>query len=144
MSEMTPRNSPALLPSANLRSNFLTLFVTRANCAMPLAPMRPGPGTNARGRERLELMVKTTDGQELAEKDLEMRGAGELWGTMQSGMPRLKLADLSRDGEILARAKAAAAALVHEDPRLLRPEHGALRTALLSRYPEPLELALAG
>ncbi len=103
-----------------------------------------GTGTTARGRERLELMVKTTDGQELAEADLRMRGSGELWGTLQSGMPRLKLADLARDQEILAQARAAAAALVADDPRLLRPENRELRTALLSRYPEPLELALAG
>ena len=103
-----------------------------------------GTGTTVKGRERLEMMVETTDGQKLAEKDLEMRGSGELWGTMQSGMPRLKLADLSRDEAILERAKAAASALVHEDPRLLKPENGALRAALLSRYPEPLELALAG
>ena len=103
-----------------------------------------GPGTTAKGRERLEMMVKTTNGQELAEADLRMRGAGELWGTMQSGMPRLKLADLSRDEDLLGRAKAASQALVHADPRLVKPEHDALRAALLSRYPEPLELALAG
>jgi ATP-dependent DNA helicase RecG len=62
----------------------------------------------------------------------------------QSGLPRLKLADLRRDGVLLARAREAARVLVAADPRLARPAHAALRALLLERFREPLELALAG
>jgi ATP-dependent DNA helicase RecG len=104
----------------------------------------PGSAVNARGRERLDLMTTTEDGLKLAEADLRMRGPGELWGTLQSGLPRLKLADLARDESILTEAQSAARALVTRDPRLLGAGHQVLRTALLERYPEPLEMALAG
>jgi ATP-dependent DNA helicase RecG len=89
-------------------------------------------------------MTRTEDGFALAEADLRLRGPGELWGTRQSGMPRLKLADLFRDHELLERARTAAAALVARDPRLLDPRHAVLRETLLTNYREPLELALAG
>jgi ATP-dependent DNA helicase RecG len=104
----------------------------------------PSPGTSSRGLERLGVLARTLDGFEVAEADLRMRGPGELWGTRQSGLPRLKLADLARDEALLEEARAAARGLVAEDAWLRRPEHAALRDALLSGYREPIELALAG
>jgi ATP-dependent DNA helicase RecG len=104
----------------------------------------PSPLTSAAGRVRLDEMTRTDDGFALAEADLRLRGPGELWGMRQSGMPRLKLADLFRDAALLERARDAARTLVAADPRLARPEHATLRTALLEHYREPMELALAG
>ena len=103
-----------------------------------------GTGAAARARERVALMATTEDGYVLAEADLRLRGPGEMWGTLQSGMPRLKLADLAHDQPILERAHRAAMALATRDPRLTGPDHQPLRMALLARYPEPLEIALAG
>jgi len=98
----------------------------------------------ASGRERLEIMRTTADGFALAEADLKLRGPGEMWGTRQSGLPRLQLANLWRDEALLADARDAARAVVAADPRLAQPGHAALRAALLAHYREPLELALAG
>jgi ATP-dependent DNA helicase RecG len=103
-----------------------------------------GAGLTAIARERLEVMRTTEDGFALAEADLKLRGPGEIWGTRQSGLPRLKLANLWRDEALLTDAKQAARAVVAADPRLLEPVHAPLRAALLAQYREPLELALAG
>ncbi|OGF16544.1 MAG: ATP-dependent DNA helicase RecG [Candidatus Eisenbacteria bacterium RBG_16_71_46] len=103
----------------------------------------PGPGAGALARERLEVLTRTDDGFAIAEEDLRLRGPGELWGTRQSGLPRLRLADL-RDEPLLLETQAAARAAVQSDPRLAAPEHGMLRETLLARYSEPLALALAG
>jgi ATP-dependent DNA helicase RecG len=103
-----------------------------------------GASLPATAQERLQIMARTDDGFELADADLRLRGPGELWGTRQSGLPRLKLANLWRDEPLLLEARAAARALVAADPRLLQPEHAPLRAALLLHYGEPLELALAG
>lgn len=102
------------------------------------------PMINANGRERLDVMAKTDDGFELAEADLRLRGPGELWGVRQSGLPRLKLADLWRDAELLDDARRAARGVVAADPQLARAEHAPLRAALLAHYREAIELALAG
>ena len=104
----------------------------------------PSPGMTALGAERLELMTRTDDGFAIAEADLRLRGPGELWGTRQSGLPRLKIADLARDGALLHRADVAARALVSADPYLMSPEHGVLKQTLWAAFKEPLELALAG
>jgi ATP-dependent DNA helicase RecG len=103
----------------------------------------PSAGAPARARERLEVLARTQDGFEIAEADLELRGPGELWGTRQSGLPRLKLADL-RDEALLEEARAAARAVVSADPWLAGAAHAPLKAVLLARYREPLELALAG
>ena len=104
----------------------------------------PGAGATARGRERLDEMTRTDDGFALAEADLRLRGEGDLWGTRQSGLPRLKLADLFRDEALVLAARESARELVARDARLTEPSHAPLREALMTGYREPIELALAG
>ncbi len=103
-----------------------------------------GPMLGAGGRERLEVMRTTADGFALAEADMKLRGPGEMWGTRQSGLPRLKVANLWRDEALLMQARESARAVVGEDAQLMRTEHAPLRAALLAQYAEALELALAG
>jgi ATP-dependent DNA helicase RecG len=78
------------------------------------------------GQERLEAMVKTEDGFEISEIDLKMRGAGDFFGTRQSGLPDLRIADVTRDQAILTKARTAASELITADVGLQAPEHRAL------------------
>ena len=79
-------------------------------------------------RARLEAMVSTTDGFELSELDMQLRGPGDMTGTMQSGMPfELKIASLSKDGQILQLARDAAEKVLKHDPLLSKPESQLLR-----------------
>ncbi len=82
------------------------------------------------GVERLEILARTTDGFEIAEEDLRLRGEGEFAGTAQAGDGPAALGDLVSDFAIYVRAKADADALVAADPTLARPEHVALRALL--------------
>ncbi|MGC3998953.1 MAG: helicase-related protein [Anaeromyxobacter sp.] len=95
-------------------------------------------------RERLQAMVKTQDGFELARVDLSIRGPGELLGTRQSGQKLLDVADLYRDEAILEEAREEAFALVEADPALAQAEHAAAREALHERWAERLSLAQVG
>ena len=70
------------------------------------------------GRTRLETMVRTHDGFEIAEVDLQLRGPGDLSGTQQSGIRDMKIADLARDQQLLAQAREQVIAVFHEDPNL--------------------------
>ncbi|WP_294001119.1 helicase-related protein, partial [Sphaerotilus sp.] len=72
------------------------------------------------GRERLKAMAETTDGFEIARRDLEIRGPGEFMGAKQSGDALLKFADLGQDGGLLDRAKAAAPGLLDAHPEAAR------------------------
>ncbi len=81
-------------------------------------------------RKRLESMRDTTDGFRLAEIDLEIRGPGDMWGTMQSGFPELRAADLVRDGDILKAARTLAFDIVERDAALEHPDHAAIRRVL--------------
>lgn len=82
-------------------------------------------------RSRIELMVATGDGFELAEADLRMRGPGSFEGTQQSGLPiDLKLASLATDGAILTQARNGAAAILSQDPLLESYYYRPLREAL--------------
>jgi ATP-dependent DNA helicase RecG len=76
--------------------------------------------TNVEARARIEAMTRTTDGFELADEDLRLRGEGTLFDTKQSGMPDLKLARLSEDLDLVKRARVRAFALIEEDPALER------------------------
>ena len=77
--------------------------------------------------ERLEILARTTDGFEIAEADLRLRGEGEFAGTAQAGAGPALLGSLISDFALYMRAKADADALVSADPALERPEHRALR-----------------
>lgn len=78
---------------------------------------------SADARERLQTMVQTNDGFVIAETDLRLRGPGNMEGTQQSGMIRFLLADLGRDGQVLAAAREIAARILETDPGLTAPEH---------------------
>jgi ATP-dependent DNA helicase RecG len=74
--------------------------------------------TNLEARARIEAMTRTTDGFELADEDLRLRGEGTLFDTRQSGMPDLKLARLAEDLDLVKRARTSAFALIDRDPTL--------------------------
>ena len=78
--------------------------------------------TTPEAEERLKALESTNDGFVLAEKDLELRGPGEFFGTRQSGLPDLKLAEVS-DVETLEKAREEAQILFEKDPDLQAPEH---------------------
>lgn len=78
-------------------------------------------------RKRLEIMVQTNDGFEIAEADLKLRGPGDLEGTQQSGVAfDLKIADIARDGQLLQYVRDVANRIVDEDPTGTRPENAIL------------------
>jgi len=100
--------------------------------------------TSEDARRRLEAMTSTNDGFRIAEADLELRGPGDFFGTRQSGLPEFRVADLLRDGAMLEEARREAFALVHADPKLVAPDHRALRAGLLTRWRGKLDLAGIG
>lgn len=73
---------------------------------------------NPMARQRLEVLVRSNDGFEIAEMDLRLRGPGQVLGTRQSGLPDLALASLSEDGEVLEDARRVAQELFATDPQL--------------------------
>ncbi len=75
---------------------------------------------------RMDTMVRTNDGFEIAEVDLKLRGPGDLEGTRQSGLMGLRLADLTKDQAILQHARGVAAEIIDSDPTLEMKEHGSL------------------
>ena len=82
-------------------------------------------------KHRIDLMCATENGFELAEEDMKMRGPGDLEGTQQSGLPiSLNIASLAKDGLILNAARAAADAVLSEDPTLHSDQNQLLRSEL--------------
>jgi ATP-dependent DNA helicase RecG len=76
----------------------------------------------------METMCRTTDGFEIAEVDLKLRGPGDLQGTAQSGMLTFKLADIVKDSKILQTARNIAKAVLDADPDLLSQVNAPIRT----------------
>jgi ATP-dependent DNA helicase RecG len=80
-------------------------------------------------KTRLQTMVRTNDGFEIAEVDLKLRGPGDLMGTQQSGMLNLKIADIVKDNQILKTARYHAIQLLKDDPRLEKVENAPILSA---------------
>ena len=84
--------------------------------------------------QRLRALVETTDGFQIAESDLALRGPGELLGPQQAGVPRLRFGDLGQHTALLLEARGHAERILDEDPELVRPEHDSLRRAIARRF----------
>lgn len=82
-------------------------------------------------KTRMETMVSTNDGFEIAEVDLKLRGPGNLMGTQQSGVLNLQIADIVRDRDILALAREKAVKILTDDAPLQKPEHATLRSVYI-------------
>jgi ATP-dependent DNA helicase RecG len=84
----------------------------------------------ADSKARIETMVKTNNGFEIAETDLKLRGPGDLLGTQQSGVLDLLIADLGKDGKLLQDARDQAIKILENDPDLVKPENQVVRTQI--------------
>ncbi|MEN8884855.1 MAG: helicase-related protein, partial [Winogradskyella sp.] len=82
-----------------------------------------GQKLSQNSKTRLETMVRSSDGFEIAEVDLKLRGPGDIMGTQQSGILNLKIADIVKDKDILQSARYFAKSVLKVDPRLTAPEH---------------------
>lgn len=87
------------------------------------------------GRTRLETMVRTSDGFEIAEVDLQLRGPGDISGTQQSGILEMKIANLASDQAILSEARNTVIEIFKEDPSLAQQKNGRLVAYLAQRGP---------
>jgi ATP-dependent DNA helicase RecG len=88
---------------------------------------------------RLAAIAKERDGFRLAEVDLQLRGAGDVLGTRQHGLPEFRVAQLPEDVELLGRARRHADAILARDPELSAPEHVLMREAVLARFGSELD-----
>ena len=88
------------------------------------------PPLSEGGKRRLGILRDTEDGFRIAEEDLAMRGAGDLIGTAQSGLPRFRIADLERQSSLMAVAQSDARRLLADDPTLETPRGQAVRVLL--------------
>ena len=86
-----------------------------------------GSEISKESRQRMSIMTQTTDGFIIAEEDLKMRGPGDIYGTKQSGALDFKIADIINDIDIMEETKAAAQAILQNDPFLEHAQHRALR-----------------
>ena len=90
-------------------------------------------------KERMKVMEKTGDGFVISEKDLELRGPGEFFGTRQHGIPDLKIANLYKDMEILKKAQEAAREIIELDKRLELPENRLIRDRIKENFEARLQ-----
>ena len=78
-------------------------------------------------RKRLKILSSTSDGFKISEEDLKLRGPGDFFGDRQHGLPKLKIADMSQDMDVLKKAQLTAKQITHSDPLLQNPENKGLR-----------------
>ena len=91
-------------------------------------------------RERMKVMQETNDGFVISEKDLELRGSGEFFGTKQHGIPEFKVANLFEDMDILKRVQSLAVKLIQEDPDLRKEENRLLNETIDKKFNGKIEI----
>ncbi len=111
---------------------------TKSHCIL-ISPKKLG----GIAKERLNAIEKEEDGFKLAEKDLELRGAGEFLGTRQHGLPELKLANIM-DTQLLSRVRNITFKIIENDPRLEKPENKIIANTVNYRYREKFEFLEGG
>ncbi|MEW6280636.1 MAG: ATP-dependent DNA helicase RecG [Candidatus Eremiobacterota bacterium] len=99
-----------------------------------------GDAASEEGQRRLRAIARMSDGFDVAEEDLQIRGPGDFYGLRQSGFPELKVADLLRDMDLLDRARAAVKQILERDPELALADHAGLRDLLEVRSVKSAEL----
>jgi ATP-dependent DNA helicase RecG len=110
----------------------------RSACILIAEPSTPD------AEARVNVMASTTDGFVIAERDMEIRGPGSVFGLRQAGAPPLRVADLMQDRELLAMARRDAAAWIERSPMLDKPEEALLKRRLLKTHGEWLGLGDVG
>ena len=97
-----------------------------------------GKGKNT--RERMKIMTQTNDGFVISQKDLELRGSGDFFGTNQHGIPDFKIANLFTDIDILKLAQEAAIKIVNDDEKLEKPENILLKELVKDKFTDRIEI----
>ena len=92
--------------------------------------------------ERVRIMCENSDGFQIAEMDLQLRGPGELFGTRQHGLPEMHISDIVRHADVLEKARSAAASVLAEDPGLEQTKHQELRRRVEKMFGEDIRLKL--
>jgi ATP-dependent DNA helicase RecG len=95
----------------------------QAYCFLVYSEEEAGPALTEDGKQRLKVMLESSDGFVIAEEDLKLRGPGQIAGIEQSGYLKLGVADPVRDADVLLAARKEAFAMLEEDPGLLLPEN---------------------
>lgn len=97
-------------------------------------------GNSEQTRERMKIMVETNDGFKVSEKDLEMRGSGEFFGTKQHGLPEFKIANLFEDMQILKQVQSLAMKILQEDKILELEKNKILKTTVDKKFQHRIEM----
>ncbi len=91
-------------------------------------------------RERMKVMCSTNDGFVISEKDLELRGSGDFFGTMQHGLPEFKIANLFEDMPILKSVQVVAQKILDDDPKLEKEENALLKQLIKDKFMDRIEI----
>ena len=91
-------------------------------------------------RQSMKVMCETNDGFIISEKDLELRGSGDFFGTMQHGLPEFKIANLFEDMKILQLVQSVAIKIIAEDPRLEKEENKLLKDSIKDKFMKRIEI----
>lgn len=87
----------------------------------------------------MKVMCETNDGFKIAQKDLELRGAGDFFGTMQHGLPEFKIANLFEDMDTLKMVQSVAIKILSKDPNLEKNENRTLRNLITDKFDKRIE-----